>query len=103
MGCNVLNFLYQLDISLVDICFIYTLKLGIGGRLSMSAHNPRLQFVIGLPDFPKTEEKGVVLVKGPWYEKSGSPGLPFDLNQSLSFPSLFQLSRTFASLGRLCF
>ena len=26
MGCSVLNFLYQLDISLVEICFIYTLK-----------------------------------------------------------------------------
>ena len=35
MGCNVLNFLYQLDISLVEICFIYTLKLGIGGHLSI--------------------------------------------------------------------
>ena len=33
MGCSVLNFLYQLDISLVEICFIYTLKLGIGGYL----------------------------------------------------------------------
>ena len=31
MGFNVLNFLYQLDISLVEICFIYTLKLGVGG------------------------------------------------------------------------
>ena len=31
MGCSVLNFLYQLDISLVEICFIYMLKLGIGG------------------------------------------------------------------------
>ena len=30
MGCSVLNSLYQLDISLVEICFIYTLKLGIG-------------------------------------------------------------------------
>ena len=50
MGCSVLNFLYQLDISLVEICFIYTLKLGIGGSLSMSAHSPRLQFVTGLPD-----------------------------------------------------
>ena len=42
MGCSVLNSLYQLDISLVNICFIYTLKLGIGRRLSMLAHNPRL-------------------------------------------------------------
>ena len=42
MGCSVLNFLYQLDISLVEICFIYTLKLWIGSRLSMSTHSPWL-------------------------------------------------------------
>ena len=88
MSCSVLNFLYQLDISLVDVCFIYTLKLGIGGRLSMLAHNPRLQFVTKLLDSPKTDAKGVVLVKGPWNETPGSLGLPFDLNQSLTFPSL---------------
>ena len=51
----------------------------------MSAHSPRLQFVTGLPDSPKTEAKGVVLVRGLWYETSGSLGLPFDLNQSLMF------------------
>ena len=66
MGCSVLNSLYQLDISLMEICFIYTLKLGIRGRLSMLAHSPLLQFVTGLPDFPKREAKGVV--KGSWYE-----------------------------------
>ena len=65
--------------------FVYKLKLGTGGLLSMSAHNPRLQFVIGLLDSPKTKAKGVVLVKGPWYEMLGSPGLPFDVNQSLVF------------------
>ena len=68
MGCSVLNFLYQLDISLVEICFIYTLKLGTRGRLSMSTHSPRLQFVTGLPDSSKMEAKGVVLVRGPLYE-----------------------------------
>ena len=66
MGCNVLNSLYQLDISLVKIFFIYTLKLGIGGRLSMSAYSPRLNFVTRLLDSLKIEAKGVVLVKGPW-------------------------------------
>ena len=65
MGCSVLSFLYQLDILLVEICFIYTLKLEVRGHLSMSAHSPRLQFIIGLLDSPKTEAKGVVLVKGP--------------------------------------
>ena len=80
MGFSVLNFLYQFNILLVDICFIYTLKLGVGGRLSMSAHSPRLQFVTRLLDSPKTKAKAVVLVKGPRYETSGSLGLPFDLN-----------------------
>ena len=85
MGCKVLNFLYQFDISLVEICFIYTLNLGTGGRLFMSAHNPWLQFETRLPDSPKTEAKAVVLVRGPWYEMPGSLGLSFDVNQSLLF------------------
>ena len=72
----------------MEICFIYNLKLGIGGRLSMSAYSPQLQFITGLPDSPKMKAKGVVLVKGPWYDTLGSPGLPFDLNQSLLFLGL---------------
>ena len=63
MGCSVLNLLYRLDISLVEICFVYKLKLKTGGRLSMSAHNPKFQFVTRLPDSPKIEAKGVVLVR----------------------------------------
>ena len=85
MGYSVLNFLYQLNISLIQICFIYTLKLGTGGRLFMSAHSPRLQFVTGLLDSPNTEAKMVVLVKGPWYETPGSLRLSFDVNQFLTF------------------
>ena len=85
ISCSVLNFLYQLDISLVEICFIYTLKLRTGGWLSMMAHSPRLQFVIGLSYSPKTEVKGVVLVRGLWYETPGSLGLPFVVNKSLVF------------------
>ena len=81
MGCNVLNFLYWLDISLEKIFFIYTLKLRIKGPLSILAHITWLQFVIGLSDSPKTEVKGVVMVKDPWYETSGSPTLAFDLNR----------------------
>ena len=80
MGCSVLNSLHQLGISLVEICFIYTLKLRIGGRLSMSTHNHRLQFVIGLPNSLKTEAKGIVLVKGSWHVSPGSPKLPFNMN-----------------------
>ena len=36
-GCSVLNLLYQLDLSLVEICFAYSLRVVQGGRMSMSA------------------------------------------------------------------
>ena len=36
-GCYVLNLLYQLDLSLVEVCFAYTLRVEQGGRMSMSA------------------------------------------------------------------
>ena len=62
-----------------------------------------MQFVTRLPDSPKTEVKGVVLVNSPWYETPSSPGLPFDLNQFLSFPGLFQLDGACTLLGRLHF
>ena len=69
----------------------------------MSTYNPWLQFATVLPDSPKTEAKGVVLVKGLWYKTPGSLGLPFGLNQSLSFLGVFQLGGACTFLGRLCF
>ena len=65
-GCCVLNLLYQVDLSLVEVCFAYTLRVAQGGRMSMLAQSPWLQFVIGLLDSPKSEAKGVILVRGPW-------------------------------------
>ena len=61
----VLNHLYQLDLSLVEIFMIYFLSVGPGGRMSMSVLSPRLQIVNGLPDSPKIEAKGAFLVRGP--------------------------------------
>ena len=65
IGCCVLNHLYQLDLSLVEPCIIYFLRIGQGSWMSMLVLNPRLQVVNGLPDSPKTEVKGVLLVRGP--------------------------------------
>ena len=42
--------------------------------MSMLVLSPRLQIVNGLPDSSKTEAKGVLLVRGPWDETTGSPG-----------------------------
>ena len=45
-GCSVLNLLYQLDLSLVEICFAYFLRVAQGGRMSMSAQSSRLQLLM---------------------------------------------------------
>ena len=50
--------------------------------MSMSILDSRLQFMNGLPDYPKTEAKGVISVRGPWDETPSSPSLPFDINRS---------------------
>ena len=84
----VLNHMYQLDLSLVEIFIIYFLSVGPGGRMSMSVLSPRLQIVNRLPNSPKTEAKGTLLVSGPWDETPGSPGLSFNVNRSQSFPGV---------------
>ena len=76
----VLNHLYQLDLSLVELCIIYFLRVKQGGWMSMSVLNPRLHVVNELPDSLKTEANGVLLVRGPWDDSAGSPGLSFDIN-----------------------
>ena len=40
-----------------------------------------------LLDSPKMEAKKALLVRGPWDETPGSPGLSFNFNRSQSFPS----------------
>ena len=57
----------------------------------MSTLSPWLQFVTGLLDSSKTEAKGVILVRGPWFETRGSPNLPFTLNRSMSLSGVFKL------------
>ena len=32
------------------------------------------------------QDRGVILVRGPWYETPSSPRIPFDVNQSMTFP-----------------
>ena len=89
IGCRVLNHLYQLNLSLVELCIIYFLRIGRGGRMFMSVLSPRLQVVNGLLDSPKTEAKGALLVRGPWDETPGSLGLSFNINRSQFFPSVW--------------
>ena len=57
----------------------------------MSVQSPRLQFVTRLPNSPKTDAKGVILVRGQWYKTPGSPDLPFILNRTMGFSGVFKL------------
>ena len=53
--------------------------------MSLSILDSWMQFVNGLPDSPKMEAKGVILVRGPWDETPGSPDLLFYINRSQHF------------------
>ena len=88
IGSCMLNHLYQLDLTLLELFIIYFLNVGSGGRMSMSVLSPRLQIVNGLPNSSKTKAKGALLVRGPWDETPSSPGLPFNVNRSQSFLGL---------------
>ncbi|RVW19392.1 hypothetical protein CK203_063615 [Vitis vinifera] len=61
MGCSVLNLLYNLDLSLLEILFVYSLKKGKNDIFSMAANLPSLQL--------------------------GHPERPFSPNHSLKLPS----------------
>ncbi|RVW39852.1 hypothetical protein CK203_083152 [Vitis vinifera] len=58
--------LFQLDLSLLEVLFIYTIKMSPKERFSLSAHIHFLQFVTNLLDSSKGWAKEHVLVSGPW-------------------------------------
>lgn len=66
MGCSVLDMLFSLDLSLLEVLFICTIKKGRNDVFSLAADTPSLQLVTGLPDSIKGAARGHVLVKGLW-------------------------------------
>lgn len=66
IGYNILNMLYHLDFYLLEVLFVYTLKMSQKERFSLFVHIPSLQLVMGLPDSNKDGARGHVLVSGPW-------------------------------------
>ena len=53
MGCNILNMFFHLDLSLLEVLFVYTIKKGKRDIFNMFTHIPSLQLVTGLPDSNK--------------------------------------------------
>ena len=64
MGYSVLDMLFQLDLSLLELLFVYTVKMSKKERFILFAHIPSLQLVTDLLDSCKGWAKGHVLVSG---------------------------------------
>ncbi|KAL6319982.1 hypothetical protein AAG906_037059 [Vitis piasezkii] len=61
---DILSMLFNLDLSLLEVLFIYSIKKGKIDLFSLAAYMPSLQLVTHLPDSTKGGAKGHVLVKG---------------------------------------
>ncbi|RVW35072.1 hypothetical protein CK203_079885 [Vitis vinifera] len=66
MGCNIINMLFNLDLTLLEVFFVYSLKKAKTDIFSLFAHLPSLQLVTELPDSTKGGVKGQVMVRGAW-------------------------------------
>ena len=86
IGCNIINMLYNLDLSLLEVLFVYSLKKGKNDIFSMSAHLHSLQLVTELPDSTKGGAKGHVMVRGAWAGLLEHPARPFSPNYSMELP-----------------
>ena len=105
MRCNILSMLFNLDLSLLEILFIYSIKKAKNDIFSFVACLPSLQLVTNLPDSTKGATKGHVLVKGLWAGLAVHPDRPFAPNQSLKVPGMTKLLPVFpwfVSLGQHC-
>ncbi|KAL6328895.1 hypothetical protein AAG906_003912 [Vitis piasezkii] len=91
MGCSIINMLYNLDLTLLEVFFVYSLKKGKNDIFSMSAHLPSLQLVTELPDSTKGGAKGHVVVRGAWAGLLEHPTRPFSPNYSSVIPGKFAL------------
>ena len=87
MGCSILNMLFNLDLSLLEVHFFYTIKKGKKDIFSMFSHILSLQLVTNLHDLNKGGAKGHVLARGPWAGLSEHPERDFGPNYLLKLSS----------------
>nr|CAN68572.1 hypothetical protein VITISV_023885 [Vitis vinifera] len=99
MGYSILNMLYHLDLSLLEVLFVYTVKMSKKEFFSLSAHIPSLQLVIGLPNSTKVASKEHIVVSGPWAGSYEHPTHAFEPHNSLGIPGLL-LTRLMCITGK---
>ncbi|RVX20037.1 hypothetical protein CK203_004757 [Vitis vinifera] len=87
MGCSIISMLYNLDLTLLEVFFVYSLKKVKNDIFSMSAHLPSLQLVTELPDSTKGGARDTWRSRGGWAGFSRRPGRLFSPNYSLVIPA----------------
>ena len=87
MGCSILDILFHLDLSLLEVLFIYTVKMSRKWIFNLFTHIPSLQLVTDLPDSTKGTTKGHVVILGPWTGSYEYPSREFEPRHSLVIPS----------------
>ena len=98
MGCSILDMLFSLGLSLLEVLFLYSIKKAKNDIFSLASSIPSLQLVTGLPDSTKGAARGHVLVKGPWTGLMVHPDKQFVPNQSLK---VLGMNRWFPIIPRL--
>ena len=95
--------LFNLNITLLEVLFIYSIKKLKTDIFSFVACLPSMHLVTSLSDSTKGGAKGHVLVRGIWAGLGTHPDRPFAPNRSLKVLGMVRLSFVFpcfASLGQ---
>lgn len=102
IGCSILNMLYHLDLSLIEVMFIYMIKMSQKEVFSLSAHIPSLQLVIRLLDSTKGSTKRHIVISGHWAGSYENLNHAFEPCHSLGIPgreNCYSLIFTFFIIG----
>ena len=91
MGCIILSMLFNLDLSLLEVLFLFFIKKVKNDIFSFVASLPSPQLVTSLPDSTKGAARGHVLVKGLWAGLAVHPNRQFAPNHSLKVPGMNKL------------
>lgn len=79
--------LFHLDLSLLEVLFVYIIKKGKNDVFSLFANISSLQLETGLSNSIKGKTKGYALVKGAWAGLLEHRDKEFSPNRSLRVPS----------------
>lgn len=88
MECSVMDKLFQLDLFLLEVLFVYIVNMSQKERFSLATHIPFLQLVTELPDSGKGGSKGHVLISSPWSGPFEGPNRVFTPQRSLEISSM---------------